>query len=131
MARRPELSKGELEIVRIVWELGEATLGQVFEACLVERKIDYATVQTYLNRLVTKGYLKTRPDGRAKLYRPKVPPSQVIRETVDDLLRRLFRGDTSLLVRHLIDDQKLTTKDIGELRGLLSKLEADNHDHDK
>jgi BlaI family transcriptional regulator, penicillinase repressor len=130
MAQRPELSKGELEIARVVWDLGEATLGQVFEACLKERKIDYATVQTYLNRLVTKGYLKTRPEGRTKLYRPKVQPSQVIRETVNDLLKRLFGGNTSLLVRHLIDDDKLTAKDVQDLRGLLNKLEAEAHDND-
>lgn len=124
MPQRPELSKSELEIARIVWDLGEATLGQVFEACQKERKIDYTTVQTYLHRIVAKGYLQSRREGRTKLYRPKVRPSQVIQENVNDFLRRLFGGEALPLLRHLIDDQKITAKEIRELRTLLNQLEA-------
>jgi BlaI family transcriptional regulator, penicillinase repressor len=54
MARRPALSKAEMEVARIVWNLGEATVRQVFEAFPAERKIDFATVQTYLRRLETR-----------------------------------------------------------------------------
>src|SRR4051794_260276 len=126
MPRRPELSKGEMEVARVLWDLGEATLGQVFDACRREREIDYTTVQTYLRRLETKGYLRTRRDGRTKVYRPKVQPSQVIRETVNDLLRRLFGGQALPLLRHLIDDRKITANEIEELRALLSQLETEH-----
>ncbi len=55
MGKRPALAKSELELARIVWELGEATVRQVYEALPAERKLDFWTVQTYLRRLKAKG----------------------------------------------------------------------------
>ena len=86
MPPRPGLSKAELEIARIVWELKSAGVRQVYEALPEGRDVDFTTVQTYLKRLEEKGYLKVRIANRAKVYSPKVKASTVIRETVDDLV---------------------------------------------
>lgn len=130
MARRAALSKGEMEVARVVWGLGEATVGQVFEACAKERKMDYTTVQTYLRRLEAKGYLRTRREGRNKVYRAKVRPGQVIRETVDDLMDRLFGGETLPMLRHLIQERGVSKRELEALRQMLSELEAE-HDESK
>ena len=124
MGRRAALSKGELEVARVVWKLGEATLGQIFEAFPKRRKFDYTTVHTYLRRLEAKGYLRTRRDGRNKIYSPRVRPSKVIRETVDDLMERLFDGETLALMHHLIHDRGISPEEIGKLREMLAQLEA-------
>ena len=47
MRDRPGLSKGEMEVVRVLWGLGEATVRQVLEAFPPRRTIDFSTVQTY------------------------------------------------------------------------------------
>ena len=87
MARCAGLSKAELEVARIVWSLGDATVRQAHEALPDDRRLDYKTVQTYLRRLEAKGYLATRRDGKSIRYRPRIRPTQVVRETVDDLSR--------------------------------------------
>ena len=76
MSKRPPISRGELEVARAVWGLGEATVGQVYDALAERKDIDYSTVQTYLRRLEAKGYLKTRRQGRNKLYCPRVAAGQ-------------------------------------------------------
>ena len=91
--QRPALSKGELEVARLLWGLGEATVRQVFEAFPTQRTIDFTTVQTYLRRLEAKGYARAWLRGRTRVYAPDVQPSTVIRETVDDLVQRLFGGE--------------------------------------
>jgi predicted transcriptional regulator len=126
MPKRPDLSKGEMEVARVVWGLREATVGQVFEACPKERRLDYTTVQTYLRRLEAKGYLRTRRDGRTKLYSPKVPPNQVIKQTVADLTDRLFGGEALPLLRHVIEDRGISRDEINELRALLDRLEGEH-----
>ena len=73
MAKRT-LARSELEIARIVWNLGEATVREVADALPEERGIDFWTVQTYLRRLKDKGYLKTRRQGRSNVYIPAVEP---------------------------------------------------------
>lgn len=123
MPERPALSKGEMEVARILWELKKATVREVHEALPVGRKMDFATVQTYLRRLDTKGYVKADLDGRTRVYAPRVRPATVIRETVGDLVDRLFGGETLPLMRHLIEDGKVSDEELAELRQLIDRLE--------
>ena len=122
MSERPALSKGEMEVARVLWDLGSATVRQVFEAFPAERRIDFTTVQTYLRRLETKGYVKAALDGRTRVYSPRVKPQTVIRETLDDLVDRLFGGEALPLVRHLIEDRGISDADLAELRELLDRM---------
>ena len=66
--------------------------------------MDFAAVQTYLRRLEAKGYVRSAPAGHARVYAPKVQSTTVIRETVKDLIDRLFGGDAVPLMQHLIKD---------------------------
>jgi predicted transcriptional regulator len=125
MTRRPALSRGELDVARVVWGLGEATVGQVFDAFAERKQIDYSTVQTYLRRLEAKGYLRTRRQGRNKIYRPRVGAGQVIRETIDDLLERLFDGQPLALWQHLVQERGITAEETRQLRQLLEQWEAE------
>ncbi len=126
MHARPALSKGEMEVARLLWELGQATVRQVYEALPAERTIDFTTVQTYLRRLEAKGYVRARLDGRTRVYRPKVKATTVIRETVGDLVQRLFGGETLPLVRHLIEERGIGDDELAELRQLLDRLEEES-----
>jgi BlaI family penicillinase repressor len=123
MPERPALSKGEMEVARILWELKKATVREVHEAFPAQRQMDFATVQTYLRRLDTKGYVKADLDGRTRVYSARVRPATVIRETVGDLVDRLFGGETLPLMRHLIEDGRVSDEELAELRQLIDRLE--------
>ncbi|MFN0053906.1 MAG: BlaI/MecI/CopY family transcriptional regulator [Planctomycetales bacterium] len=122
MSERPGLSKGELEVARILWELRSATVRQVFEAFPPGRQIDFTTVQTYLRRLESKGYVTATLDGRTRVYAPRVKPQTVIRETLDDLVDRLFGGEALPLMRHLIEERGVSDADLAELSALVERL---------
>ncbi len=124
MAKRAACSKAELEIARIVWDLNGATVRQVLESLPAQRRLDYKTVQTYLRRLEVKGYLQSRRDGKTSVYTPRVRPAQVIRETVGDLVDRLFGGEAMPLVEQLISDRKLSQDDLEKLRQLIDDSEV-------
>jgi predicted transcriptional regulator len=123
MSKRPPLAKSELEVARIVWRLGQASVRQVLEALPAERHLDFKTVQTYLRRLEAKGYLRTRREGRAKIYIPRVRPDRVVGEVIDDLLKRLFGGESLPLFQHLIHDRGLSASEIDRLRDMLDEWE--------
>jgi predicted transcriptional regulator len=133
MAKRAACSKAELEVARIVWDLQGApnlkgvTVRQVLETLPAERALDYKTVQTYLRRLEAKGYLQSRLDGKTSVYTARVRPAQVIRETITDLIDRLFGGEALPLVEHLIADRQLSAGDIDKLRTLIDDSEGRNH----
>ena len=126
MTDRPGLSKGEMEVARVLWQLGKATVREVHEAFPAARKIDFTTVQTYLRRLESKGYVRARLDGRTRVYSPKVKPRTVIRETLNDLIDRLFGGETLPLMRHLIEDRGIRDEELAELKKLIDRLEEES-----
>lgn len=122
MPKRPPLAKSELEVARIVWDLGGATVRQVLEALPQQRKLDFKTVQTYLRRLKAKGYLRTRRQGRSNLYVPCVRRDRVVREVVEDFMDRLFDGEALPLFQHLIDERGLTDEELEQLQKTLDRL---------
>jgi BlaI family transcriptional regulator, penicillinase repressor len=126
MTKRPAVAKSELEVAQLVWQLGQASVRQVLDALPVERGLDFKTVQTYLRRLEAKGYLRSRREGRAKVYVARVRPEQVVREVIDDFVRRLFGGETIPLFQHLIEDRGLSDVEISELRAMLDRLEKNS-----
>lgn len=122
MAKRPSLPKSELEVARIVWELGKATVRQVAGALPKDRKLDFFTVQTYLRRLEAKGYLGKRREGRNNVYFPRARPSRVVREVVDDFIHSMFDGEAMPLFQHIIHHRGLTDEEIEQLRQTLNQL---------
>lgn len=125
MSKR-NLSKSEMEAVRVLWSLGSATVREVHETLAVERGIEFGTVQTYLRRLEAKGYVKSSLNGRVRVYRARIKPDRVIRETVDEMVGRLFGGETMPLMRHLIEQSEMSRDDIEELRQLVDKMKETN-----
>jgi BlaI family transcriptional regulator, penicillinase repressor len=125
---RPALSKGEMEVARIVWQLGRATVREAHEAMAPQRRMDFATVQTYLRRLEAKGYVRSGFSGHARVYAPKIQPTTVIRETVEDLIDRLFGGEALPLMQHLIEDRGISAEEVSQLKRLLDRLEEDSNE---
>ena len=122
MPELPSLPKSELEIARIVWDQGEATVRQVVAALPDDRQCDFWTVQTYLRRLTEKGYLKVRREGRTNVYAPRVQPRRVVRRVVEDFVERVFDGEALPLVQHLIRERGLSPSDLEELQRTLDEL---------
>ena len=123
MTQRPALSKGELDVARVLWEIGPAGVRQVHEVLHRDREIDFSTVQTYLRRLESKQYASSKLEGRIRVYSARAKPRTVIRQTVDDLVDRLFGGETMPLVKHLIEDGGIDKQDLTELRELIDRME--------
>jgi predicted transcriptional regulator len=115
------MSPTETEILRLVWQLKEATVQEILEQLPDERTLAYNTVQTLLCRLEQKGYLKHHGKGRAHVFSPRVEPEEVIKTTVRDFLGRLFGGDPKPLVQFLAEDGKIDEQDIKRLRQLINK----------
>lgn len=123
MAKRPGMSKAETEIARIVWQLKTASARQVHDA-LDGKKIDFSTVQTYLTRLEEKGYIRSKKEGRAKVFSARANPASVIRDTVREMVDLLFDGDALPMMRHLIEDANMTAEEVESLKEMLDEMDS-------
>jgi len=115
----PAVSPAETEILRLVWQLGSATVQDVCDALPEKRSVTYATVQTLLRRLEKKGYVRHDAKGKAHLFSAAVKREDVIKRTVSDFVDRLFGGDPVPLMMHLADHSQLQGDDIERLKRLI------------
>jgi BlaI family penicillinase repressor len=120
-SKSPTLTDQELEIMKVVWDRETVTVRDVYEELLEKRKVAYTTVMTMMNILEQKGHLVKTQEDRAYLYRSTKPRNQVIRGMVREFVNRVFNGSAEPLLLHLVEDRKLSEKDIEEMRTLIRK----------
>ena len=109
--------------MKLVWELGEPTVREVYEALREQRKVAYTTVMTMLNVLVDKGRLEKVQGERAFVYRPTETREKTMRSMVREFVGRVFDGSARPLLVQLVEDRKLTEEDLDEIRSMIRASE--------
>ena len=110
------LTDGELRLMRVLWEKGESSVGDVVQSLKERPKPAYNTVLTLLRILERKGYVIHRKDGRAFKFVPIVDKSNATRSALRTLVNRFFEGSPKLLVLNLLEDQSLTDETVSLLK---------------
>lgn len=113
------LTEQELEIMKVVWSKGTATVRDVYEELLNRRRIAYTTVMTMMGILEQKGHLKKSADERAYVYSPTQPQREVLRTMVHDFVTRVFNGSSKPLLVHLLEDKNISPEELDEITKLL------------
>jgi BlaI family penicillinase repressor len=109
------LTRYELEVMDILWRLGEASVREIREAIIDRKQPAYTTVQTIVNRLEVKGAVKrTRRISNALLFQAAITRKSAYRRVIDELLD-LFGGSAQPVVAHLLENGKLTLEDLKAL----------------
>lgn len=118
----PKLSRLELKIMEVLWQLGPASVREVQESFPEADRPAYTTVQTVLYRLEGKEAVRrTKKIGNAHIFEAVSSRKAVHRRVIDDLLS-VFGGRAQPLVSHLIESGQLTLDDIDEARKTLREL---------
>jgi predicted transcriptional regulator len=130
MARKrsqEQLTPLELELMKILWETGPATVQTVQARLAPERDLAYTTVQTMLNVLHKKGKVRRTLKERAYLYRPALTRAKAMRNAVGDIVDRMFGGSAEGLVLSLVEAERLTPERLAELARLVEQEGGDDH----
>ncbi len=127
----PVLAKSEWALMEALWAREQATASALQADLRDTQAWAYSTVKTMLDRLVEKGYVKSRRIGNVYEYSPKVRRGAVVARTIDDLADRVFAGSLSPLIHRLVESRRLKDDEIRELRKMLDdyplKPEKDAH----
>lgn len=113
------LTAVELEIMSILWRLGEGNVREVQGALAEERALAYTTVSTVLRILEKKGIVSNRKEGRGHVYVPQISKAQYESRSLEDILQNVFEGTPSGLIKRLIEDKKISAHELEELKNLL------------
>lgn len=122
------LTELQLDLMGVLWQRGEATAAEVREALRPERDLAPTTVATLLGRLEKKGLVAHRSEGRQYVYRAAVEAARVKRSVVSEFTEmadRLFAGDVTELVTHLLAESEVDADDLARVRAMIERRKAE------
>lgn len=123
--RSTELTQVELEIMNILWSLGEGSVRAVMAALPKERDLAYTSVSTMLRILEQKGVIKARKEAAGHVYVPILAQADFATASVERLVTDVFAGERTTLVARLISDEGLERDELLRLRRLLDERLGD------
>jgi len=119
MKNIPKIAESEWRIMKILWKDSPKTANEIVGLLSKETKWNPRTTKTLLNRLVKKGALGFRKDGRTYLYYPLVSKDDCAKKERNSVLNRVYDGALKPLLVSFIEDENLTAEDIEELQQIL------------
>ncbi len=111
----------ELEIMRVLWEIGPSTVSEVQPK--LKGDLAYTTVQTMLIVLLRKRKVRRTLEGRAFRYRPAITRERATGSAIDDLLKRVFGGSSEALLMALVDDKHITPVELSRVAERIARAE--------
>jgi predicted transcriptional regulator len=112
----PRFTRGELEVMRILWEHGELKPAEIHAH--FPRKITNPSLRSYLAILLDKGHVARHRVGKAYYYRAKTRRESTFRTMLRELTRVCCDGSVETLLCQLIRAEKLSEADLLELKRL-------------
>ena len=114
------LTQRELDIMSVLWELGEATVTEVRDR--VDPNLAYTSISSMIRTLELKGYVShRRGEGKTHVYFPAVDAETAGESALSRLLEKVYGGSPIKLLAHLVDQKRLSEKEIARMRELLKR----------
>ncbi len=124
MTTTPEPTERELQILKVLWDQGEASVYEVYLALRDELGIVQNTVQAFLRTMEAKGLVRHRAEGRTFIYRPVEKREDTSRSMLAGLLHRVFDGAVDQLVANALSVKPPSEGELARLRDILAEMEA-------
>ncbi|HCK15198.1 TPA: hypothetical protein DHW51_13835 [Candidatus Poribacteria bacterium] len=117
------LHRLDLEVMKEVWKLGQATVNDVLDN--IDRKLAYTTIASTMKSLEKKGFLSYQVVGRTFLYKPLVKESEFSHSMLSNLLERFFDNSAEKLVNTLLEVEQLDATEYERLQQLINNYQPE------
>ena len=119
--KQQTLTKGEIQVMNILWDMQRAACVADIQRQYPEPQPAYTTIATFLKIMEQKGFVEKRKCGTGKtfVYSPRLTRERYRRMVVDDVKDTFFGGSVKSLVSFFAEEDELTQEDINEILSLL------------
>jgi len=119
MTSLPKIADSEWRIMKVLWKESPKSAQEIIDTLQGDINWTSKTIKTLLNRLVNKGALGYDKDGRSYLYYPLVEESACKKRETQSFVNRVFDGALKPMLAAFLEDGKLTSEEIKELKRFL------------
>ncbi|WP_263415547.1 BlaI/MecI/CopY family transcriptional regulator [Terriglobus albidus] len=117
----PKPTEGELELLTILWDRGQATVRDIFEAVNAQRPVVYTGVLKLMQIMTEKGLVTRDESERAHVYRAAIKREDAQRRFMRELSERFFAGSAAQLALHALEMEQASEEELDEIRKLLKR----------
>lgn len=117
----PPLSDAQMEVMQEIWERGEATVTDVWQAIAAKREVARNTIFTVMDRLEQRGYLEKRPIGNLHLYKSTVSEKKTLGRVVRDVLEQAFEGAAGQMIVAMLENTELSKEELDSIQKLIEE----------
>lgn len=119
------LTQRELDIMGVLWDRGEATVTEVRDK--IDPELSYTSISSMIRTLELKGYVShRRGEGKTHVYFPVIEAEKAGESVLKRVLDKVYGGSPIKLLAHLVDQKKISDKELARMRGLLKKKKKSN-----
>ena len=119
--RLPKPTEAELELLRVLWDKGSASVRELHEVVSQQRPLGYTSVLKTLQIMTEKGLVQRTEAGKAHIYRAAASQQETQNQLLRDLSERLFSGSAAQLAMHALTMQPASEEELEEIRKLIRK----------
>jgi BlaI family transcriptional regulator, penicillinase repressor len=115
-------TEGELEILQVLWEKGEATVRDVHEELSRSKDIGYTTALKLLQIMFEKGLVSRDESAKSHIYKAAVSREKTQKQLVGKMISTLFAGSPGQLVMQALGNHQASADELDQIQKLLDNL---------
>ncbi len=113
----------ELAILKVLWDIGPATVRQVHDRLSVTEKTGYTTTLK-LMQIMTEKELLIRDESTFKhIYKPATSEEKTEKNIIGEVMEKVFAGSAEKLVMRALTSKKVSPEELQKIRELLDNME--------
>ncbi len=124
--KKTKPTESELEILRILWDKGSATVREVHGILEKHKTSGYTTTLKLMQIMHDKGLVKRDTSTRSHIYQAALSQNTTQKLMVDRLIHTLFGGSSSSLVMQALGNHQASAEELKAIKAYLKKLEQHN-----
>lgn len=113
----------ELQILRILWDLGPSPVREIHARLTVEKGTNYSTTVKMLSVMLDKGLLKRDEAERPHVYRPVLTREKAGKRMLGMLIEKVYAGSAASLVLQALSSAKASKEELADIRRMLDQIE--------
>jgi predicted transcriptional regulator len=115
-------TEGELEILQVLWNRGQASVREVHETILQYKDAGYTTTLKLMQIMYEKGLVSRDDSSKIHIYQANVSREKTQNQFVGKMISTLFGGSSTQLVMQALGNHVPNKEELEEIQLLLDNL---------
>jgi predicted transcriptional regulator len=118
-------TESELEVLKVLWQMGRATVKQVNEEINKTKETGYTTTLKFMQIMFEKGLVSKNAEGKQHIFEAKIGEEDTQKSLLNRFIDSTFQGNAMSLVMQALGNHHASEEELSELKKLIQQLEQD------